>query len=235
MTVEVPDLSYDAWESGEPYAWGSAARGTAKWDQMDFHVDIGCGKLKKGRIGIDRFAAPGVNILADLERMETYSIAPEPNTDAPEVDGGLERMNAFGYVGEPRPFVLCYGLPFETSSVESVISHHFMEHLTGKAFTACMDEIYRILKPGGIARITVPLFPSRTAVEDPDHKTYVMAGTFETYCGTPDNHWHESFSVPYTLSRFKSLDRDISPPTPVHEMWGDSDAREIRVALEAVK
>ena len=59
---------YDNLPSGEPYSWGGAARGDSKWDNLDFHVDLGCGRVKKGRFGIDRFYDEGVNLLQDLDK-----------------------------------------------------------------------------------------------------------------------------------------------------------------------
>jgi SAM-dependent methyltransferase len=185
---------YDQLPSGEPYDWAGAARGESPWDNIDFHVDIGCGRLKKGRFGIDRFPDEGVNWVQDLNQ--------------PDVR-----------------------LPFPDDSIESIVSHHAMEHLD-VGFIPLMDECHRVLKPGAVLRIVVPLFPSRTAVEDPDHKRYFMVGTFDAFCGAPDGScWLESFSTPYTKARFEMVDKDYSPPVPIMEQWGDHDAREIRVAL----
>lgn len=60
--------AYDQLASGEPYDWGGAARGSSPYDSLDFHVDLGCGRAKKGRFGIDRFYDEGVNLVQDLER-----------------------------------------------------------------------------------------------------------------------------------------------------------------------
>jgi SAM-dependent methyltransferase len=222
------DWSYDAWESGEPYDWGGAARGTSAWDSSDFHLDIGCGTVKKGRIGIDRHPAPGVNIVMDLNRLEIYRVALKPNADSsPLAEVPYEDS-------DPHGRLFKRGLPFGDSSIESIISHHCLEHI-GEGFIPLVDEVYRVLKPDGIFRAITPLFPSRTAVEDPDHCRYFMAGTWDAFCGFPDNHWSESFSVPYTKARFELVDKDTSPPAAPEFQWGDHDAREIRVALRARK
>jgi SAM-dependent methyltransferase len=220
------DWSYDSWPSGEPYQWGDAARGTSAWDSYDFHVDLGCGTVKKGRIGIDRHPAPGVNIVMDLDCLGIYGVALEPGTDAVPV---AQIPDA-----DPHSRLFKRGLPFEDGSIKSIISHHCLEHI-GEGFIPLIDEVYRVLENGGIFRAITPLFPSRTAVEDPDHWRYFMAGTWDAFCGFPDNHWSESFSVPYTKARFELVDKDMSPPVSPELQWGDDDAREIRVALRARK
>lgn len=185
---------YDLLESGEPYSWGGAARGDSPFDNHDFHLDLGCGRVKKGRFGIDRYQDEGVDLVRDLEKFP--------------------------------------GLPFEDDSIQSIITHHFLEHLSD-GFIPLMDECYRVLVPGGIMRAIVPLFPSHSAAADPDHKRYFMEGTFGMFCGAPDgSHWAESFSTPYTSARFEIVDEDYTPRSPDPTVWWTpADARELRVAL----
>lgn len=210
-----PLYAYDNWP---PHSdWSHAAQGDNPFDLIDFHVDLGCGTLKKGRIGVDRFPAPGVNIVMDFETLEVVSIPRMPGDEANQ-QGPLRRQ-----------------LPFDDNSISSVISHHLLEHV-GPGFIALVDEVYRVLVPGGIFRAITPLFPSRVAVEDPDHKRYIMEGTWETFQGSADApHWHSAFSVPYMRARFTILDKVVTPPLPIEEQWGPHDAREIRVALRAEK
>lgn len=230
-SVNAMDWSYDAWPSGEPYEWAPAERGHSAHDAHDFHVDLGCGKLKKGRIGIDRYPAPGVNIVMDLDALAVYGLPEQVGDDT----GLSDAIASASFPGE-RHRILSWGLPFPDNSIKSIISHHALEHIGG-GFIALIDEVYRVLEPGGLFRAITPLFPSRTAVEDPDHVRYFMVGTWEMFCGRPEpgGHWAESFSVPYTKARFEKIDSIHSPPVPVHEMWGEHDAREIRVMLRAVK
>lgn len=215
---------YENLPSGEPYDWGQAARSDSPWDNIDFHLDLGCGALPKGRLGIDRYEAPGVGLLIDLERMYTAGW--------PSGDPLRERTHRLFLARDEEVGEMCHlGLPFPDNSIESIISHHCLEHI-GEGFIPLMDECHRILKPGGVMRIIVPLFPSRTAVEDPDHKRYFMEGSFEAFCGAPDgSHWHESFAVPYTSCRFEKVDQDMTAPVPPGHEWGPDDAREMRVAL----
>jgi SAM-dependent methyltransferase len=242
-------FAYEKWPS-RPESWGQAAR-TSPWDQIDFHVDLGCGKLPKGRIGVDRYPAPGVNVVTDLERGITYGFPRSPGEDA-LIDGqlwnGAHESDyvahlASGYELRSAPLPIEWRLPFEDSSIESIVSHHFFEHI-GDAFIPLVDDIYRVLVPGGILRAITPLFPSWSAVSDPDHKRYFMAAydeagevrtTWDSFCGTPDNCWLSSFSVPYTRARFERVDADFTAVTPPEAQWTPYDARELRVALKAVK
>ncbi len=223
------DWSYESWPSGEPYDWKGAGRGGTVWDAMDYHVDLGCGTVKKGRIGIDRFAAPGVNIIMDLNELRVFGMAEEIGADAEYQSH--HRDGLFSEIGR---------LPFETSTIESIISHHCLEHI-GDGFIPLVDEVYRVLKPGGIFLAITPLFPSYAAVQDPDHKRYLMVGMWTCFCGhlgdenNPTGSWLDSFSVPYTQARFEMMHEDYTAPAPPHLAWTPEDVRELRVVLKAVK
>lgn len=222
--------SYDNLETGAPYDWTPASRGNSEYDAIDFHLDLGCGKLKKGRIGIDRYPCAETDLIVDLETL-TPSEVLVPDEFEEVQQRTVETFNA-RIRGEEQPI----GLPFPTSSIESIVSHHCLEHI-GDGFLPLMDECYRVLVPGGVMRVIVPLFPSRTAVEDPDHRRMFMTGSFDSLCGTKEGVcWLESFSVPYTDCRFEMVDRDytkrLEDPT---EWWGPDDARELRVALRKHK
>lgn len=229
---------YEELESGEPYEWGGAARGGSPYDNMDFHLDLGCGTVPKGRIGVDRYWAPEVKMLMDLAQLLPPSATvsdegfPAFSRTIDLFNNRLKEMDikgvAEGDVMDPDA-LRC--LPFPDSSIESIISHHFFEHLYGEQMIRLMDECHRVLVPGGIIRIIVPLFPSSSAVDDPDHKQWITERSFEIFCGFEDNHWAESFSVPYTSCRFEMVDLDHTAPTPLHLQWTDQDARELRVAL----
>jgi len=50
------------------------------------------------------------------------------------------------------------GLPFPSQSFDACYSSHVLEHITKSEVPKLLLEIYRVLKPGGIARIIVPDF-----------------------------------------------------------------------------
>lgn len=230
---------YDQLESGHPYDWSPAARGEKEWDQEDFHLDLGCGRVKKARLGIDLRYSPGVDLVVDLEQLappdDIEAIAPEEIANQ-TYDLFNEEANRRGNFSLPIGF-----LPFPDNSIESVISHHALEHV-GDGFMRVMDEVHRVLKPGGLFRIIVPAFPSHAAVADPTHKRYFLEGTWVTWIGSPDGpKYTDGFAEPYTQATFINEDIDMSPlpfiigqenPRVVDTeyLWGPEGSREFRVA-----
>jgi predicted SAM-dependent methyltransferase len=51
---------------------------------------------------------------------------------------------------------LSKGLPFPDSSCAAVFSEHFIEHITKPDAARLLSECYRILKPGGVLRVSTP-------------------------------------------------------------------------------
>lgn len=60
--------------------------------------------------------------------------------------------------------------PWADSSVEEVHTSHFIEHLTADERIGFMNELYRVLIPGGKATIIAPHWASNRAYGDPTHK-----------------------------------------------------------------
>jgi SAM-dependent methyltransferase len=77
-----------------------------------------------------------------------------------------------------------YPWPFKSDSVDEVNADHILEHLYDH--NRAMKEIYRILKKGGILRISVPHFTWQYAFHDPTHRHFFGYNTFFYYardCG----------------------------------------------------
>lgn len=251
IDAQAPEASPPAWweydqlPSGEPYDWGGTNRGEKPWDNEDFHLDLGCGRVKKARIGIDHKYSPGVDLLIDLEELAPPGSYRDPG---PEVEAAFDRtyelfnseaVRRDEEGGHPPGTHIALGfLPFPDNSIESVISHHALEHI-GPGFMRVMDEVHRILKPGGLFRIIVPAYPSHAAVADPTHVRYFCEGTWHTWTGTPDGpKYTDGFAEPYATATFILEDLDMTgmpliDGTPVVDMlklWGPDGAREFRVA-----
>jgi len=128
-------------------------------------IDLACGSNKmEGFFGIDVVAAEGIDLVHDLN---------------------------------------VYPWPIESNSVKEIHCHHYMEHIphdswrvvaksceTFEEFKAkasepyidgvlkFMDELYRILEPGGKAHIQVPHAKHSRAYGDPTHVRYMLDWSF---------------------------------------------------------
>jgi len=67
--------------------------------------------------------------------------------------------------------------PFSDHTFDLVFLNHALEHVESVIDT--MNEIHRVLKPGGRAVIQVPYFRSVDAYTDPTHKHFFTSGTLD--------------------------------------------------------
>jgi SAM-dependent methyltransferase len=123
------------------------------------HLDLGCGQRPK-----NPYAHPhlfGVDIRAGLE------IA------------GVERIEAANLSSQP--------IPFGDNQFDSVSAYDFLEHVprvsldaqqkTHFPFVKLMDEVWRVLKPGGLLYAITPAYPHEKAFRDPTHVNIITAKT----------------------------------------------------------
>ncbi len=78
------------------------------------------------------------------------------------------------------------GLPFEDNSVDEIKCIDFLEHVPIGKTIALVEEIYRVLKPGGKWEILVPSTDGRGAFQDPFHVSFWNANSFLYFCD-PDH------------------------------------------------
>jgi len=80
-------------------------------------------------------------------------------------------------------------IPFPTSSFEYCTAYDFIEHVPRLIycperrfpFIELMNEIYRVLKPGGILLSVTPAYPATEAFQDPTHVNFITKDTFPYY------------------------------------------------------
>jgi SAM-dependent methyltransferase len=121
--------------------------------------------------------------------------------------------------------------PWPDSSVDEVLAFDVFEHLPDKRHT--MNELWRVLKPGGIARIQVPHATDGDGGHcDPTHCSYWTTSDFEYYA--PGIFERERFRN----SAYYGVKADFN----VKEITTSKHARrfgghvvEIQAVLEAVK
>ncbi len=76
--------------------------------------------------------------------------------------------------------------PFPDNSVDEIVCNHYIEHT--KDLIAFMNELHRIMVPGGSALIRAPYYNSMRAWQDPTHTRAISEATFLYY----NKDWREA-------------------------------------------
>ena len=132
---------------------------------IDCHLDLGCGVAPRNPYG--KKALYGV----DLRHIESTAEA---------------EIAAANLALQP--------IPFESNRFGSVSAYDFIEHIprvlmgaepntTCFPFVRLMDDIWRVLVPGGLLYAITPCYPSREAFQDPTHVNIITVVTHEYFCG----------------------------------------------------
>lgn len=135
-------------------------------EKPEIKLDLGCGKNKqKGFLGIDSRQFDGVDGVSDLTK-KTWMF------NAPTL-GGLDL----------EPIGVSWKLP--DSSVTEVHCSHFFEHLDFNRHNPervrFINELYRVLIPGGKASIITPHWASQRAFGDFTHADKPVSEFFYYY------------------------------------------------------
>jgi SAM-dependent methyltransferase len=72
------------------------------------------------------------------------------------------------------------GLPVADHSIDHVFAVHFLEHV--HRLLPLLNDLHRVLRPGGILHVMVPHHASVNAVADPTHVRYFHPQTFKFMC-----------------------------------------------------
>lgn len=118
---------------------------------MNHILDVGCGRYKG-------YGCPYEGDIIGID------IDPDSQAD---IIGDLE---VFPWHGKDRQGKAVY---FRPSEFDAIYSYHCLEHLSDTV--KVMDELHRIVKPGGRIRICVPYGASAWALSNPTHKKFFNA------------------------------------------------------------
>lgn len=124
---------------------------------MTQHLDLGCGPVPRN----------------PYQRDQLFGVDLSGSTDG----GPIRRANL---VMQP--------IPFADNSFESVSAYDFLEHVprvmptadgqgTRFPFIELMNEVWRVLKPGGMLYAMTPVYPSKAAFQDPTHVNIMTVDT----------------------------------------------------------
>ena len=131
----------------------------------DRHLDLGCGLTPRNPYGRRKLC--GVDI--------------RPLDSTPEAE-----FRCANVVLDP--------IPYPDNHFASVSAFDFLEHVprllgttdgrsTWFPFIVLMNEIWRVLAPGGRLYALTPAFPNQAAFVDPTHVNIITAHTHEYFCG----------------------------------------------------
>lgn len=85
---------------------------------------------------------------------------------------GFENIDKRKEVNPDMVHDIATGLPYDDNSVEEVRAYDILEHIPIGKTVALIEEIYRVLKPGGKFEHFTPSTDGRGAFQDPDHKSF---------------------------------------------------------------
>lgn len=102
--------------------------------------------------------------------------------------------------------------PFKANEFDQVFAEHVIEHLDN--IPKVMEEVHRLLKPGGKFIIRGPHFSSADMFTDPTHKHFMTSRTFDYFIpGSEHFNWH------YAKAEFKK-NQVVLGPTKTNPLLG---------------
>lgn len=107
--------------------------------------------------------------------------------------------------------------PWESGSVAEIKIYDVLEHL--KDLIPSIEEIWRILQPGGICRVSVPYWNSWCAAADPTHQRAFHEITFQFF--DPASPYCRSRPY-YSTARFSIIEEEfiLAPFSPYFSLPG---------------
>ncbi len=78
------------------------------------------------------------------------------------------------------------GLPFESDSVDEIRAFDFLEHLHPDKVIGVIEDIWRVLKPGGVFESFTPDAEfGQGAFQDPTHRSFWTEGSWKYFSDKP--------------------------------------------------
>ena len=159
----------------------------------DRHLDLGCGKFPRNPYGRSQLCGVDIRPLPEKPNFD-YRVANLAVVPIPFDDDSLGSVSAYDFI-EHVPRIL------QTSD----------GHDTVFPFIRLMNEIWRVLAPGGRFYALTPAYPNAEAFTDPTHVNIITDQTHTYFCG------EEALARMYGFTgNFRVVDVRWVPRTKVH-------------------
>jgi len=94
---------------------------------------------------------------------------------------GFHHVDSYPFEGIDTVCDITKGLPFDTNSVDVIYSQDFLEHLPPESKMSVINEMWRVLKPGGTMEHYIPNAGSRNDFGSPSHLSHWNLQQFEHF------------------------------------------------------
>ncbi|MBS0195010.1 MAG: class I SAM-dependent methyltransferase [Proteobacteria bacterium] len=131
----------------------------------DLHLDLGCGEHPRNPYGRAHLAGVDIRALTGTPDFD-YRVANLAVQPIPYPDDRFGSVSAFDFI-EHVPRILA------TADGAATIF----------PFVRLMDEVWRVLAPGGLFYALTPAWPHAEAFVDPTHVNIITEGTHDYFCG----------------------------------------------------
>lgn len=136
---------------------------------MSNHLDLGC----------------GTNPQNPYHRANLFGL---------DIRDDAQELLAQRGIGIKKANLIFEKIPFDDNFFESVSAIDFLEHVPRQIclgssnevvypFINLMNEVWRVLSPGGRFLAVTPAYPSPLSFADPTHVNHIAQGTHEYFCG----------------------------------------------------
>lgn len=111
-------------------------------------------------------------------------------------------------------------LPFDDSSVDTIVAHHVLEHI-GEGYFHLLKEIYRVCKPGAMIDIRVPHHFHETFLNDPTHRRPITVEGMRLFSKKVNHHEIKTGGRSSTLGIMFDVDFEVVHFDFIHDAFYD--------------
>ena len=124
-----------------------------KKNRGNLNINLGCGlTVASGWINIDGSLSCLVSKMPKFVKKISYGFSNVKNNDNFTKEKYISLLSKHEFVHHN----LSKSIPIYDNKVEHAFSSHFLEHLKKNDAAHFLEEIYRVLKPGGRLRLSIP-------------------------------------------------------------------------------